>query len=133
MPTVALPSLVSREAQRVNDEDSALASRAGTWRVEAVIRGSADCVSVIETGLRAVRHMAGPYLVEIMGAAPGSGKADFSRRVYLRHFADEHRWQYVSLDGRFPIGVLPAGAMARRSAAYFACAMWSRVSKGLAT
>lgn len=92
----------------MTDRWSALGARVGTWRVQATILETADADPFIEEGLRATRRMCGPYLEESMGAAPGSGKPDFVRPVYLRHFAEQRRWQYVSLDGRFPIGVLPA-------------------------
>jgi hypothetical protein len=43
-----------------------------------------------------------------MRPAPGSVTADFRRIAYLTYNRVEGRWQYVSLDTRFPVGILPA-------------------------
>jgi hypothetical protein len=40
--------------------------------------------------------------------APGSELPDFRRISYLTYSRVEGRWQYVSLDTRFPTGIMPA-------------------------
>jgi hypothetical protein len=85
-----------------------IASRTGIWRVNASVHETVSSEPIVETGFEATRRMIGPYLEERMGATPGSGWPDFDRIAYLRHFTDPCRWQYVLLDGRFPVGILPA-------------------------
>jgi hypothetical protein len=52
--------------------------------------------------------MVGLYLEEIMKPAPGSGVPDFRRIAYTYYSRVEGRWQYVSLDTRLPVGIMPA-------------------------
>lgn len=43
-----------------------------------------------------------------MKPAPGSNVPDFGRISYLTYNKVEGRWQHVSLDTRFPAGIMPA-------------------------
>jgi hypothetical protein len=43
-----------------------------------------------------------------MKPAPGSKVPDFQRISYLYFSRVEGRWQYVSLDTRLPVGIMPA-------------------------
>jgi hypothetical protein len=52
--------------------------------------------------------MVGVFLQEIMTPAPGSSVPPFQRIAYLGYNRVEGRWQYVSLDTRFPVGIMPA-------------------------
>jgi hypothetical protein len=57
--------------------------------------------------------MVGLFLQEVMRPAPGSPGPDFRRISYLTYNAVEGRWQYVSLDTRFPSGIMPAWSAGR--------------------
>jgi hypothetical protein len=84
-----------------------LAKRVGTWQVTSTLRLTPDAKPIVQTAV-ADRVMIGPYLQEIMRAAPNAGGADFRRISYLTYFRVEGRWHYVSLDTRFPVGIMPA-------------------------
>src|SRR6266540_1687355 len=60
------------------------------------------------SGLIAERTMVGLFLQEVMKPAPGSTTPDFRRISYLHYNRVEGRWKYVSLDTRFPAGIMPA-------------------------
>jgi hypothetical protein len=89
------------EAQR-------LGRRVGTWDVVNTFRPTPHATPVVARGLIAERMMIGLYLQEIMRAAPGSNIPDFRRIEYLTYNPVEARWQYVSLDTRAPVGLMPA-------------------------
>lgn len=84
-----------------------LAKRVGTWQVTSTLRLTPDAKPIVQTAI-ADRTMIGPYLQEVMRAAPNSNGPDFRRISYLTYFRVEGRWHYVSLDTRFPVGIMPA-------------------------
>lgn len=90
-----------------------LMERTGTWDVVATVRLGPGEAPVVTAGLIAERNMVGPYLEEVMKSASVSSAPDFRRICYLRYFQKEARWQYVSLDTRFPVGVLPAWSIGK--------------------
>ena len=106
--SVSASGAAAAESGTAAARSDSLLSHTGAWRVEATVWETPDAAPQKTTGFVAERHMTGPYLEEIMTAAPGSSQKDFRRIAYLRYFAEQDRWQYVSLDGRFPVGVLPA-------------------------
>ena len=89
-----------------------LQRRTGTWDVVATVRESPQAAPVITTGIVAERRMIGPYLAEAMSTDPAASDPNEHRLAYLRYFPGHGRWQYVSLDARFPVGVLPAWSIA---------------------
>ena len=89
-------------------EQTALAAETGLWNVTSTLRLAPDAEPVVSGGLIAERVMVGPYQQEIMRPAPGSPAPDFRRIAYLHYFRVEGCWQYVSMDTRFPVGVMPA-------------------------
>lgn len=92
-----------------------LARRTGTWCVTSTLQLTPDAVPIVATGIIAERTMVGSYLQEIMRPAPGSQVPDFRRVAYLTYFQVEGRWQYVSLDTRFPVGIMPAWSFEKES------------------
>jgi hypothetical protein len=94
-------------------EGQELASRTGTWDVVATARLAPDAAPIVTTGLVAERTMVGTFLSEVMRPAPGSSAPDFRRIAYLGYSRVEGRWQYVSLDTRFPVGIMPAWSYER--------------------
>jgi hypothetical protein len=85
-----------------------LAGRVGTWDVVMRLQPAPDATPVVVRGLIAERTMIGLYLQEKMEPNPGSDVAKFSRIEYLTFNSVEQRWQYVSLDTRAPVGLMPA-------------------------
>jgi hypothetical protein len=103
----ATPSAIER-MQKPGPEAEQLARRAGIWNVVVTIRPAPDAAPVVTSGLVAERTMIGLFLQEVMKPAPGSSTPDFRRISYLHYNRVEGRWQYVSLDTRFPVGIMPA-------------------------
>jgi hypothetical protein len=71
---------------------------------------------MVTKGLIAEREMVGLFLHETMHPAPGSKEPDFKRIAYLTYSQVEGRWQYVSLDTRMPVGIMPATSFDRQQA-----------------
>jgi hypothetical protein len=117
---LAAPTLIAQAAespaslsaiermQKPGPEAEELARRAGVWNVVITLRPAPDAAPVVTTGLVAERTMIGLFLQEVMKPAPGSSTPDFRRISYLHYNSVEGRWQYVSLDTRFPAGIMPA-------------------------
>ncbi|HEX5438443.1 MAG TPA: hypothetical protein VFW98_14925 [Gemmatimonadaceae bacterium] len=98
-------------AQRMlapGSEEQEFASDTGAWNVISTLRLTPDAKPIVSTGIIATRTMIGPYMQELMKPAPGSKTADFRRIAYLSYFRVEGCWQYVSMDTRFPVGIMPA-------------------------
>ena len=98
----------ARRMQVPGPEEKALARRAGTWNVVVTIQPAPDMAPIVTSDLVAERTMVGLYLQEIMRPAPGSTAPDFRRIAYSYYSRVEGRWHYVSLDTRFPVGIMPA-------------------------
>ena len=94
--------------QEPGPEGKELASRTGRWDVVITLRLTPDSKPAVTTGVIAERTMIGNYLEEIMKPAPGSSTPDFRRLAYLTYSRIDGRWQYVSMDTRFPVGIMPA-------------------------
>jgi len=91
----------------------ALAQRAGTWNVISTLRLTPDAAPIVQKDLIADRSMIGPYLQEVMKAVAASSSPGFRRIAYLTYSRVEGRWQYVSIDTRFPVGIMPAYSFGR--------------------
>jgi hypothetical protein len=92
----------------VDPETRLLIDRAGTWDVVITFQPSADAKAAVTSGVVAERRMVGRSLAENMHPASNSGAQPFERTAYLQYSSVEGRWQYVSLDTRFPVGIMPA-------------------------
>ncbi len=101
------PSAVERMSE-AGPEARALAERVGTWDVEFTLWPAPDAPPSVTRGIVAERKMIGPFLQEEMRPAPGSTTPDFRRIDYLGFDRVEGRYKYVSLDTRFPAGIMPA-------------------------
>lgn len=89
-------------------EAEQLAKRAGSWDVVMTIRPTPDAAPIVTKGMIADRTMIGLYLQEVTKPAPGSNLPDFRRIEYLHYDSVVSAWQYVSMDTRFPAGIMPA-------------------------
>jgi hypothetical protein len=94
--------------QQPGPEAQRLARRAGVWNLVITLRPSPDAPPIVWSNLIAERAMVGLFLQEIIRPAPESQGPDFRRISYLTYNKVEGRWQYVSLDTRFPAGIMPA-------------------------
>jgi Protein of unknown function (DUF1579) len=104
----------SKQMQVPGPEAQALAQRTGVWDVVMTLKVSPDAEPVITRGLIAEREMVGQFLQEKMHPAPGSTVPAFSRIAYLGYDQVEGRWQYVSLDTRMQVGIMPASSFDRQ-------------------
>ena len=102
------PQTAIERMQEPGPEAVALAKRAGLWDVKITFRPSPDIKPIVFDGLIAERKMIGLFLEEILRPGTGSTIPDFRRISYLTYSRVEGRWQYVSLDTRFPAGLMPA-------------------------
>jgi hypothetical protein len=103
------PSLAAaKRMMQPGPEDRELASESGTWNVVSTLRLTPDAEPIVTRGIIATRRMIGNYQQEIMKPAPGSDTPDFRRLAYLHYFRVQGCWQYVSMDTRFPVGIMPA-------------------------
>jgi hypothetical protein len=101
------PSAAER-MQQAGAEEQQLKRRAGTWTVKATFRPTPDAKPMVTEQLVAERKMVGLYLEEIMHPDAGAKTPDFRRIAYQYYSRVEGRWQYVSIDTRFPVGIMPA-------------------------
>lgn len=105
---VAIPASAIERMSQAGPEAKRLAASIGTWDVVFTFRPSPDAQPVVTRNLVAERTMIGPFLQEILKLKPGSGLPDFQRIDYLGYDRVEARWKYVSMDTRFPAGIMPA-------------------------
>ena len=90
----------------------ALAQRVGTWNVISTLKLTPDAEPIVQKDVVADRSMVGPYLEEVMKPVAPSSQG-FRRVAYLTYSRVEGRWQYVSIDTRFPVGIMPAYSFGR--------------------
>lgn len=92
--------------------DAALADRAGRWRVTETVWARPGSAPATSTGLLAERHIVGSYLQETLTAAEG-GTAGPLRIDYLGFDQVAGRWDYLSLDTRASVPLMPAWSFDR--------------------
>jgi hypothetical protein len=106
---VTKPGQSAAERMLVPDaQGAALIQRAGTWNVVSTLRLTPDAPPIVRKDVMADRRMVGPYLEEVMKPVASSASPGFRRIAYLTYSRVEGRWQYVSIDTRFPVGIMPA-------------------------
>lgn len=106
------PSLAQEQAKpaiaamlEVGPEAQLLASRAGDWDATITIWPAPGAEPLVWTDVTAHREMVGGFLQEVLFQ---DGPEAFKRLSYLHYNRVEGRWQYVSMDTRFPAGIMPA-------------------------
>jgi hypothetical protein len=87
---------------------NALVQRTGTWDVTITSWEAPGASPVVVEGLVAERRMIGPMLEEVLHTVPGARGVPFSRADFLTFNKLEGRWQYMSMDGRVPDGMMTA-------------------------
>lgn len=108
------PSAAER-MQQPGPEEQQLQRRAGTWTVKATFRPTPDAKPMVTEQLVAERKMVGLYLEETMHPDTGAKMPGFTRLAYQYYSRVEGRWQYVSMDTRFPVGIMPAYSFGNES------------------
>ncbi|NKY31318.1 DUF1579 domain-containing protein [Nocardia gamkensis] len=110
--TSAAPSTPGQSAaERLNEpgpEAKRLAALTGTFDVVATMWPTPGSAPMVTKDLVAERKMVGILLQETIQPSPGSQVSDFQRIDYLQYSRVEGRWQYVSMDTRLPVGIMPA-------------------------
>ena len=101
--------------QQPGSEEQQLKRRTGTWTVKMTFRPTPDAKPIVTEQLIADRKMVGLYMEETMHPDAGAKMPDFSRVAYQYYSRVEGRWQYVSMDTRFPVGIMPAYSFANES------------------
>jgi hypothetical protein len=115
-PAVANARSEPSAAERMNElgaENQALVSRVGKWDVMETNWNAPGSDPVVSTGLVAERQMVGSMLQEIIRPASDANGASIKRLDYLTFNRVEGRWQYVSMDTRSPVGIMPAWSFER--------------------
>ena len=110
----AAPSAAQR-MQQSGAEEQQLQRRSGTWTVKSTFRPTPDAQPMITEQLVADRKMVGLDMEEVMHPDAGAKMPDFRRLAYQYFSRVEGRWQYVSMDTRFPVGIMPAYSFAKES------------------
>lgn len=109
------PPSAAERMQQTGAEEQQLKQRTGTWTVKATFRPTPDAKPMVTEQLVAERKMVGLYMEERMHPDAGAQMPDFSRVAYQYYSRVEGRWQYVSIDTRFPVGIMPAYSFANES------------------
>lgn len=113
-PKPAAPGAAER-MQHPGPEEQQLEQRTGTWMVKMTFRPTPDAAPNVTEHLVAERTMVGLYMEEVMHPEAGAKMPDFKRLAYQYYSRVEGRWQYVSMDTRFPVGIMPASSFANES------------------
>ncbi len=108
--TPASQSAVDR-LSTLGPEGEALAKRAGTWDVTFTNWEKPGAAPVTTGELVAERQMIGPMLQEILHTVPGALGPSFTRVDDLTFNRIEGRWDYMSMDTRAPVGLMPAWSL----------------------
>src|SRR5215213_861732 len=108
------PSAAER-MQQPGREEQQLEQRTGTWTVKTTFRPTPDAAPNVTEHLVADRKMVGLYMEEVMHPEAGTKLPDFKRVAYQYYSRVEGRWEYVSMDTRFPVGIMPAYSFASES------------------
>lgn len=99
--TAAPPSATERMVQP-SAYHRRLAPLVGAWQVRQTIVPEPGARPLVDSAIVARRALiGGQYLEEVMAAAPGAPRP-FTRVAYLGYNNVNQRWEYVSMDTRFP-------------------------------
>lgn len=115
-----LPGLAAAQAlpaaQRLNQlgpENEAMARLAGIWDVTETVWDAPGAAPATTTGLVAERLMIGSMLQEVLRPESDTSAPAIKRIDYLHFNRVEGRWDYVSMDTRAPVGIMPAWSFTR--------------------
>jgi hypothetical protein len=109
--TVFAQSL-SERLNELGPEGTSLATQVGIWDVTETVWATPDAKPVVKKGV-AVRRRIGSLLQETLHPGNDLSEATISRIDYLSFNRVEGRWDYVSMDMRDPLGIMPAASFER--------------------
>jgi hypothetical protein len=112
----ALAQQAPSAATRMNElgpENEGMADRAGVWDVTETVWDAPDAAPTVTTGLVAKRRMIGSILEEVLRPASNPAGGAIARLDFLTFNRVEGRWDYVSMDTRAPVGIMPAWSFTR--------------------
>ena len=110
-PTAEAGSLIA-----LAPENKALEPRVGLWDVTETSWAAPGAAPTTTTGLVAERRMVGAMLQETLRPASDLGRTDIKRVDYLSFNRVSGRWEYVSMDTRIEVGLMPAWSFTRSDA-----------------
>ena len=116
LPGAALAQATPSASVRLNEpgpENQAMARRAGMWDVTETLWARPGAAPVTTTGLVAERRVIGSLLQEFLRPASDPSGSDIRRIDYVTFKRVEGRWNYVSMDMRAPVGIMPAWSVDR--------------------
>ena len=96
---------------QLGPENEAVARRVGLWDVIETVWAAPNAEPDVQTGATAERRMLGSYLEETIRSPSGA----VLRIDYLTFNRVIGRWDYVSMDTRAPVGIMPATSYGRES------------------
>ena len=108
----AVPSANDRLNQ-LGPEGKELATRAGTWDVTFTEWANEGAMPVTTGGLVAEREMIGAMLQERLHTTPSAPGAPWTRIDDLTFNRVTSRWDYMSMDTRAAVGLMPAWSLDR--------------------
>jgi hypothetical protein len=91
-------------------ETERLVARTGTWDASVTIWPAPGADPIPFPDLVARRTMVGTFMQEVL-TPDVAGSPAWQRLAYLTWNRVEGRWQYVSMDTRFPAGIMPASSV----------------------
>jgi len=94
-------------------EGAALARRTGVWDVVETSWPYPGASAQVVRGQVAVRRMVGLYLQEVLHPSPAMADPAIGRIDYLGFNRVTGRWDYLSMDTRAPVGLMPAWSFDR--------------------
>lgn len=89
-------------------EGTALAARTGLWDVVETLWPEPGAAPQVVRGQVADRRMVGLYLQEVLHSTKDMSEADVTRIDYLGFNRVTGRWEYLSMDTRAAVGLMPA-------------------------
>jgi hypothetical protein len=108
------PLPASTRLSELGPENQTLVERTGLWDVIETVWSSPSAPPETTTGLVAERRLIGSMLQEFLYTA--NDRAAILRIDYLSFNRVEGRWDYVSMDTRAAVGIMPAWSFARGDA-----------------
>lgn len=109
----ATPPPAAARLNELGPEAQAIAQRVGLWDVMETVWDRPGATPVTTTGLVAERRMIGSALQELLRPADDAAGRDIKRMDYLRFNRVEGRWDYVSMEMRAAVGIMPAWSFDR--------------------
>lgn len=101
-PAEQPPSAIAR-MMAPGPEYDLIRSMEGAWRVQQRVWPGAGATPITSGPYDAERRLIGnAFLQETMTVAPGSAEPPFTRTAYLAFNNANRRYEYVSLDTRYP-------------------------------